>query len=126
MKTHSMISIAAVLMTTACAGTGASHEPVLSAVPNAQYPADLAECRALAKTRGLWNAETRTQATLGAAIGSLAGAGESGPGNGTEEVLAGAAVGAATGAAVGAAQTRHARQDILLECLKNRGHPVAG
>lgn len=104
----------------ACSGTGASYEPKLAAMPNPGYEADLAECRALAKSESLMSPETRTKAVIGGVVGGLAGAGD------TQDVLAGAVVGAASGAVIGAAETRFERKTILLECLKQRGQPVAG
>lgn len=110
---------------TACSGTGAQHQPVLSAAAGPAYEKDLAQCRALAKSQGLWNPETRTQAALGAAIGALAGLADDSVDN-AEGAIAGAVVGAAAGTAAGAADMRHTRKDVLVECLRDRGHPVAG
>ncbi len=114
-----LITLAPLLLTVACSGTGASYEPKLAATPNPGYETDLEQCRQLAKTEGLWNAETRTTALVGTVAGALAGAADSGAG-------AGALVGGATGATAGALNTRHERKTILLECLKPRGQPVAG
>ena len=113
------------LVTAACSGTGAQHQPVLSAEPGPAYTADLDQCRALAKSQDLWNPETRTQALIGAGIGTLAGISDDTVGN-TEGAIAGAAVGSAAGAVAGAAEMRNTRRDILIECLRQRGHPVAG
>lgn len=113
------------LVTAACSGTGAQHQPVLSAEPGPAYAADLDQCRALAKSQGLWNPETRSQALIGAGIGALAGISDDTVGN-TEGAIAGAAVGSAAGAVAGAAEMRNTRRDILIECLRQRGHPVAG
>lgn len=113
------------LVTAACSGTGAQHQPVLSAEPGPAYVADLDQCRALAKSQDLWNPETRTQALIGAGIGALAGISDDTVGN-TEGAIAGAAVGSAAGAVAGAAEMRNTRRDILIECLRQRGHPVAG
>lgn len=115
-----LLLIAAMAVSAACSGTGASYEPKLAAAPNATYDEDLEQCRALARSEGVLNPETRTKAALGAAAGALAGAGDSG------DVAVGALVGAMTGTAVGAADTRFERKTILVECLKQRGQPVAG
>ncbi|WP_170456500.1 glycine zipper family protein [Ruegeria arenilitoris] len=113
------------LVTAACSGTGAQHQPVLSAEPGPAYAADLDQCRTLAKSQDLWNPETRTQALIGAGIGALAGISDDTVGN-AEGAIAGAAVGSAAGAVAGAAEMRNTRRDILIECLRQRGHPVAG
>ncbi|WP_170461002.1 glycine zipper family protein [Ruegeria arenilitoris] len=113
------------LVTAACSGTGAQHQPVLSAEPGPAYAADLDQCRALAKSQDLWNPETRSQALIGAGVGALAGISDDTVGN-TEGAIAGAAVGSTAGAFAGAAEMRNTRRDILIECLRQRGHPVAG
>ena len=103
----------------ACEGTGASYEPKLAAAPNPGYEQDLQYCRDLAKSEKVWNAETKTQALIGAAGGALVGAIDG-------DLGAGALVGGAAGATSGALDTRFTRKDILLECLRQRGQPVAG
>nr|WP_170540736.1 glycine zipper family protein [Ruegeria arenilitoris] len=113
------------LVTAACSGTGAQHQPILSAEPGPAYAADLDQCRALAKSQDLWNPETRSQALIGAGVGALAGISNDTVGN-AEGAIAGAAVGSAAGAVAGAAEMRNTRRDILIECLRQRGHPVAG
>lgn len=113
------------MLTGACSGTGAQHEPVLSAEPGPAFAQDLDQCRALAKSQKLWNPETRSQALIGAGVGALAGLADSSVSN-AEGLLAGAAVGTAAGATAGAADMRNTRKDILTECLRDRGHPVAG
>lgn len=103
----------------ACEGTGASYEPKLAATANPGYEQDLQHCRELAKSENIWNAETKTEALIGAATGALVGAADG-------DLGAGALVGGAAGATSGALGTRHTRKDILLECLRQRGQPVAG
>lgn len=120
LKMNLLIALIPLGLMAACSGTGASYEPKLAAAPQPGYEADLAQCRALAKNEGLLNAETRTKAVIGAATGALAGAADS------DDLAAGLVVGALTGTAVGAADTRFERKTILVECLKQRGHPVAG
>lgn len=113
------------ILTAACAGTGAQHKPVLSAVPGPGYDQDLNDCSTLAKSQGLWNPETKTNTVIGATIGALSGLGDETI-DSTEAALAGAVVGAAAGATAGALEMRNTRKDILVECLRDRGHPVAG
>jgi hypothetical protein len=115
-----ILLVAAMATAAACSGTGASYEPKLAAAPNATYDEDLEQCRALARSQGMLNPETRTKAALGAAAGALAGAGD------TNDVVGGILIGGLTGTAVGAADTRFERKTILIECLKQRGQPVAG
>lgn len=120
-----LMALPLALITAACSGTGAQHQPVLSAEPGPAFAADLGQCRAVAKSQNLWNPETRSQALIGAGVGALAGIADDSVGN-AEGVLAGAAVGSAAGAVAGAADMRNTRRDILIECLQQRGHPVVG
>lgn len=113
------------ILTAACAGTGAQHQPVLSAVPGPGYDQDLSDCSTLAKAQKAWNPETRTQAAIGATLGALAGLADNDVSN-TNGAIAGAVVGGAVGAASGALDTRDTRKDTLIQCLRDRGHPVAG
>ncbi len=121
------LAIAALIpvLTAACSGTGAQHEPVLSVMPGPAYTQDLADCRALAKSQELWNPETRSQTVIGATVGALAGLGDDSVSNGNG-ALAGAIVGAGVGAAKGATDMRHTRRAVLVQCLRERGHSVAG
>ncbi|MGV6850368.1 MAG: glycine zipper family protein [Marinibacterium sp.] len=112
-------------LTAGCSGTGAEHQPVLSAVPDPSYQSDLAQCRSLAKSQKIWNPETGTQAAIGAAIGALAGMADE-TGNELENAIAGGVVGGAAGAGAGALEMRHTREDILIRCLRDKGHPVVG
>ena len=109
----------------ACSGTGAQHEPVLSAMAGPGYPQDLSDCRAVAKSQKLWNPETRTQALVGAAVGALAGVSDDAVSN-REGAIAGAITGAGVGAAGGALEMRNTRRKVLVQCLRDRGHSVAG
>lgn len=116
---RSAVLLIPIALLAACEGTGASYEPKFAAAPNPGYEQDLQYCRDLAKSEKVWNAETRTQALLGAAGGALVGALDG-------DLAAGAIVGGAAGATSGALDTRFTRKDILLECLRLRGQPVAG
>jgi len=122
---HVTFYLLPVLIVAACAGTGAQHQPVLSAAPKPGYDQDLKACGEIARTQSAWGPETRTQAAIGATIGALAGVADD-TGGDLQTTLAGAAVGAATGAAAGALDTRTTRKDTLIQCLRDRGYPVAG
>lgn len=98
---------------------------VLSAVPGPGYDQDLSDCSTLAKAQKAWNPETRTQAAIGATLGALAGLADNDVSN-TNGAIAGAVVGGAVGAASGALDTRDTRKNTLIQCLRDRGHPVAG
>lgn len=125
MKPSLFLILPVLAISAACSGTGAQHQPVLSAAPAAGYDEDLDQCRALAKSQGIWNPETRSTAAIGAAVGALAGLADDTVSD-AEGAVAGAVVGGAAGAAAGAADMRNTRKDILIQCLRDRGHPVAG
>ncbi len=124
-RNFSLIALPPLMLLAACAGTGAEHQPVLSAVADPGYQQDLTACRSIAKSQKLWNPETQTQAALGMAIGALAGVADD-SGDRADNALGGAIVGGVAGAGAGALEMRNTRKDVLVQCLRDRGHPVAG
>lgn len=109
----------------ACAGGGADHAPVVDGPRSVAYQADLQACQALARERALINADTRTDMALGAGIGALAGLADDDVTD-TQGALAGALVGAAVGGMSGALETRDERRQMVVECLRLRGHRAIG
>jgi len=126
-NTMKRIFILATLAMTACGPTINpldTYAPVVDR-PNANYSADLAECRVLAKAaQAEYEAQQANEmvanmisgALLGAVIGSTYGGGYAGDG-------------AAYGAAAGLANTntelaQGGPRRIIDGCLENRGHPV--
>ncbi len=103
--------------------SGCANEPIIDrhGVSEAQYQADLAECRGYAAqvdTAG----ETAKHGAIGAAIGTTVGAiiGNSG----TAE--RGLGVGAVTGGSKGFSKAEQRKERVLYRCLKNRGYRVLG
>lgn len=116
------MQIAPLFLTTlfgACADMGADVDPVLDGAPTAQFQSDLSACRSLARSQSQLDQETMAAAVIGAGIGGLLGKADE---NG--DALGGAVVGAATGAAAGASEASDTRKDIVLNCLRGRGHAV--
>ena len=71
------------------------------------------------------NSETRTDMAVGAGIGALAGLADDDVTD-TEGAIAGALVGAAAGALSGSLETRDERRQMVIECLRMRGHRAVG
>ncbi|SLN31435.1 hypothetical protein PSA7680_01516 [Pseudoruegeria aquimaris] len=105
----------------ACADSGANHTPVLDGPPNATYRADLAACRRLAKEQGQLDRETAGATVLGAGAGALLGAADD-----DGDAIGGAIAGALAGGAAGTVNASNRREEILIECLRGRGHRVVG
>jgi uncharacterized protein YcfJ len=113
------LALAAVLG--ACANSGADIRPVLDGTPSASFQSDLSACRQLARAQSQLDRGTMATAAVGAGIGGvLGGADDEG------DALGGAVVGALAGAAAGASEASDAREAIVKDCLRGRGHPVVG
>ena len=104
-----------------CAATGANYAPIADGPVSITYAADLETCQQLATKRGYMNDDTKTNAMIGAGLGALAGLADDGGG-----ALAGAVVGALAGGGAGMVETREQRRQIVIECMKGRGHRVVG
>ncbi|MCA0045047.1 glycine zipper family protein [Celeribacter litoreus] len=116
------IMIAPLLLTTllgACAEMGTDVDPILDGAPTAQYEADLAECRSLARSQSQLDQETMAAAVIGAGIGGLLGEADD-----DGDALGGAIAGALAGAAMGVSEASDTRETVVLNCLRGRGHAV--
>ena len=111
---------------TACGETGANYRPVVDGPRDRLYAQDLSECRHLARERGYLNDDTKTQAGVGAVLGGLVGAVSADDGDEGEGAIVGAAAGALIGAGSGAADAHGERKNIVIRCLRGRGHRVVG
>lgn len=115
----------ACLLTAACADTGAAYNPIPDGPVSASYAPDLEQCRQLAARRAYLNGDTRTDALVGAGVGGLVGLADDEVSD-VEGALAGAMVGAVAGAGAGMLETRDERRDIVVQCMRGRGHRVVG
>lgn len=120
-----LTSIIGGLALAGCANTGAKYEPIADGPVSVTYAADLESCQQLATDRGYINADTKTNAMIGAGLGALAGIADDDV-NDTEGAIAGAVVGAIAGGGAGMVETREQRRQIVIDCMKGRGHPVVG
>ena len=121
MKPMLIAPLALTALLGACANSGANVEPILDGSPNARYESDLAACRALARSQSQLDHETMAAAALGAGAGGVLGAiDEDG------DALGGAVIGALAGAATGGTGASEKRAEIVLNCLRGRGHAIVG
>lgn len=115
--TKPALFLAAGLSLTACAN--APYEPIVDGQVSRAYTADLEQCRQVSAQKR----STGTGVAAGAVIGGLAGGAE-------DESLEGAVVGAAIGGLIGSAEEKSdvnkARDQIVFNCMRGRGHNVVG
>ncbi len=117
--------IGAALPLSACASGGAAYRPIVDGPMNAQYSADLGQCRQVAESRDYLNSDTRTSALIGAGLGGLIGLADADDAN-VEDFIGGAIIGALFGGGERALETRQERKSIVLNCMTGRGHRVVG
>ena len=103
----------------ACAEMGTDVEPILDGPQTAQFQSDLAACRSLARSQSQLGHETMAAGAVGAGIGGVLGEVDD-----DGDALGGAVAGAPAGTAMGAAEASDARETIVLNCLRGRGHRV--
>jgi outer membrane lipoprotein SlyB len=112
----------------ALAGCAHGYEPIvdMKGVDPVRYKADLAECRDYAGQVGVGGETARSGAggaLLGGALGAIADAfgGDAGSG-----AALGAGLGGVTGSAGGAGHGVDRQEQVIRNCLRNRGYAVLG
>ena len=123
MKVFAYMSVAASLFVTACAGSGAGYQPIVDGNTSANYKTDLASCQSLAEERSYFNADTKNDAMIGAALGAVLGLLDEGD---SGAAVGGAIAGGLAGAGSSAYKARDERRLIVIDCMKGRGHAVVG
>ncbi len=118
-------SLALSLLQAGCANTGARYQPLADGPVSAAYESDLASCQTLATGRNYMNADTKTDAAIGAGIGAIAGIADDDISD-TEGLIAGMIVGALAGGGSAMIETREQRRQIVIQCMQGRGHSVVG
>ena len=119
------LALVASLGLAACANTGASYRPINDGPVGVGYQSDLTQCQRLATERRYMNGDTRNKALAGAGLGAIAGLADDDT-NDTEGAIAGAIVGALVGSGQGAAEAHGERRQIVIQCMRGRGHRVVG
>ena len=111
------VILASILVSAGCASHRSDVIIDPAGVDMGRYQEDLAECQQIA--------QQVHQKTLGSALGGgVVGGAVGGIVGGTETAEKGAGVGAVVGAARGATATRHEKQVVIKNCLRNRGYKV--
>ena len=118
MKTQLIITATGLALLAACSDTGANYEPILDGIPTGAYQADLNDCQALARNQ--FEDETLAATVLAAGAGAALGELDDG------DALGGAIAGALAGGVASAVSVDERRQEIVIECLRGRGHRVVG
>lgn len=113
------------ILMSACANTGAGYHPITDGPLNASFHSDLNSCQQLATKRQYINGDTKTKAVIGAGLGMLAGLADDDVSD-SEGAIAGAIVGALAGGGSEMLNTSEQRRQIVISCMKGRGHPVIG
>ena len=106
----------------ACGTTGSHYQPIVDGQVKERYYADLQACQQLSEQREYFNDDVKSEALFGAIVGAAVGALD----DGKDGAVEGALVGGAAHAIGKAWDTRYERKQIIVECLKQRGHRVVG
>lgn len=118
------IPLMGVVLVSACAGVGSDYDPVLDGPAGPGYQADLADCQAVARDHRY--DDERGAATLAgvglAGLAVLADGDFDDPG----EAAVALALGGLLGAGAGAAEAGDARSELIVQCLRGRGHKALG
>ena len=114
-----LLSIASIVLLTACAGADVRPIVDMKGVNQAQYADDLAECQGYAD-QVQSGRQVATGAAAGAVIGGVVGA-VAGNRNSAART---AGVGAVAGGAQGAGGAMRDRRQVIRNCLENRGYVV--
>ena len=121
-----LVSTAIILVTalviSGCANTAAGYRPLVDGMRAKNFERDLFACQELATERSYLNDDVKSEALLGSGIGTLIGA----AGEGLDGAIVGAIVGGVAGTVGRAWETREDRKNIVIECMKQRGHKVVG
>ncbi len=110
------------LSAVACSNTAGRYNPIVDGPRDARYTADVTACQDLASQRSYANGDVRTNALIGAGLGTLLGAAE----EGVEGAIAGGLIGSIAGGGGTAWEARDERKSIIVECMRGRGHRVVG
>lgn len=107
---------------TGCGSTASNYQPIVDGPTNEDYQNDLAACSQLSEQREYLNDDVKSEALLGAGIGALVGVIE----DGSSGLVAGALVGGSAAGGGKAWETRTERKQIVIQCMRQRGHNVVG
>ena len=125
------LPVIAALGLSACANTGADYTPIVDGPYSSSFSTDLGACQKVAERRSYTNGDVQSEAAFGAistglVAGLITGIEEGDVGAGIAGALIGGAIG---GVAAGVGQswdTSGERKNIVVACMRGRGHNVVG
>ena len=121
MKLGLLSVMAAITFVSACSD---NRDFIADGPVSPQYSADLAQCQNLAQQHKASTKGTKEGAIAGGLLGAIEGLGDA------EKVVAGTAVGAAVGAGTGRiddlSNAGSEKRQIVINCMRGRGHNVLG
>lgn len=118
LKTTALVTLG--LFVAACSDD--PYAPIVDGPQGAQFQSDLAACRQVS----LQLEKTNDSRTGGAIVGGLVGAAEADDGDELGGAVAGALIGGALGSAEESSEVQEARNGIVFNCMRGRGHNVVG
>jgi hypothetical protein len=121
LKNSHILIVCPVIALSACAEFGANYEPILDGAPSVTYQIDLQACQTLARNQSQFDEETLGVVVAAGLLGAVIADHD---GSGT--VVEGLIGGALAGLVGGVFEAGDQRQDIVVECMRGRGHRVVG
>ncbi|MBD3624826.1 MAG: glycine zipper family protein [Rhodobacteraceae bacterium] len=119
----SLHAVSLFLMLGACADSGANYTPIVDGSKSPVFASDLGACQRLAANQRQYDDETRAAAVLGAGVGALAGLAD---GGNADDAIGGAIAGALIGGVAVGVEAQEKKQNIVIACMRGRGHKVVG
>lgn len=108
------------LLVSAC--TDDPYSPIVDGPTNVRFQQDLGACRQLSQQK----TATNNGAIGGAVLGGLVGAADADSGDALESAAAGALIGGMLGSHSEKTDVEVARDKIVFNCMRGRGHNVVG
>ncbi len=122
MKPNLKICFALAGLMTVAACSDDPYAPIVDGPQGVNFQQDLASCRQVAQQKK----STNKGRNGGAVLGGLVGAAEADSGDALEGAIAGAVVGGVLGSAGENEDVEDARDKIVFNCMRGRGHNVVG
>ncbi|SCM67674.1 hypothetical protein SAMN05421764_101421 [Donghicola eburneus] len=118
---HFILALFAGTLLSACGDSGANYTPINDGPTTIGFQSDLAACQRLAKNQTQLTQETYGAAAIGAAAGALLSAVAD-----DDDMVGNALGGAAILGGTVAVENQDKKEDIVINCMKGRGHAVVG
>ncbi|MEY8880688.1 glycine zipper family protein [Donghicola sp. XS_ASV15] len=119
---HILLAIAGGVLVSACSDGGANYTPIHDGPTQIGFQSDLAACQRLAKNQTHLTQEAYGAAAIGAAAGALLTMAA----DDEDEIVGNALGGAAILGGTAAVEGKEKREEIVVNCMKGRGHAVVG